>query len=197
MNKGITSCNAFFFGACTYAPIAPLTIYFKFASEYVKLNFKRKKCMIEVKVEGLPSWALLMKENLDNFQYIAPLFVEEYAWHDRVCSSYPKPNMLQDCWEVALYLFCSYISLLKNTIGRSDEADYAPPVGSLNWMILNIHGVESARKAFERFVDIEHYQGKMVFIELWRSSLFNSDHKTAQEEGEGIPWLENNCQSQN
>ena len=33
--------------------------------------------MIEVKVEGLPECALLMKEHLENYQYIAPLFVDE------------------------------------------------------------------------------------------------------------------------
>ena len=33
--------------------------------------------MIEVKVEVLPECALLMKEHLENYQYIAPLFVDE------------------------------------------------------------------------------------------------------------------------
>lgn len=126
--------------------------------------------MTKIKVENLPAWTENFARKTDWFGYVAPLFIEEYEWHDIVCNGYPTPALLAGFWETALYHFCTYISMLETfsleCIREENLEPYSPPENSLNWLVMNIHGVESARRAFEHFVKPDTFTGIELYHQL-------------------------------
>lgn len=143
--------------------------------------------MTKIKVENLPAWTENYARKTDWFGYVAPLFIEEYEWHDIVCNGYPTPSLLAGFWETALYQFCTYISMLETfsleCIREEHLAPYSPPENSLNWLVMNIHGVESARRAFEHFVDPRTHMGTQLYYQLLICAN-NSNEEAAAQQGE-------------
>lgn len=130
--------------------------------------------MNNIKIENLPAWAEKYNRHIDRcpwFVYVAPLIIQDYEWCQNIIKSYPHPQLLEHFWETVLSEFCYYIRCyheFKAELSEPDEplGPYVAPEGSLNWKIDQIHGVSSARTAFEHFIDITKPKGGYIYYRL-------------------------------
>lgn len=134
----------------------------------------QEKAMNNIKIENLPAWAEKYNSRIERypwFAYVAPLIIQDYEWCQNLIKSYPLPQLLEAFWETALSEFCYYLRCyqeFKEDRSAPDDplGPYTPPEGSLNWKIDLIHGVSSARTAFEHFINIATPKGRYIYYRL-------------------------------
>jgi len=129
--------------------------------------------MAKIKIEGLPH-KFTLYEDVEGYDYVIPLLIQEFEWFDQVINQYPQSELLRYYWESVILKFIDYISMYHHIEKISIEHHHrlaSPRINSVDWLIKRINGIGSARKAFERYIKPDTATGQELLnsFNKWRS----------------------------